>query len=143
MGVGSVKFKAPDIHNSKLKISGVSVSVMIDLATERVDGNGNKVIGGAVLVFSKTGGPEKNVKARCVAIALLVHELLKQQLKAGEKCDPNICMAIDVFDGKVYRAKSHQKLLFKTIETSCDEVTTVWPSVKPPANYNGPPTPKP
>jgi len=143
MGVGMVRFKAPDTHNSKLKISGVSVSVSLDLVTERADGKGNKVIGGAVLVFSKTGGPEKNIEARCLAIALLVHELLKQKLKAGEACDPNICMAIDVFNGKVYRAKSQQKLLFRTIETSCDEVATIWPSVKPPTNYNGPPIPEP
>ena len=143
MGVGSVKFKAPDIHNSKLKISGVNVSVSLDLMTERVDGNGNKVIGGAVLVFSKTGGPEKNIEARCRAIALLTHEVLKQQLKAGETCDPNICMAIDVFNGKAYRAKAQQKQLFKTVETSCEEVATVWPTIKPPANYNGPPIPKP
>jgi hypothetical protein len=93
-------------------------------------------------VFSKTGGPEKNIEARCLAIALLAHELLKQQLQAGDTCDPNICMAIDVFSGKVYRAKSQQKLLFKTVETSCVEVATVWPSVKPPANYYGPPIPK-
>jgi hypothetical protein len=143
MGVGgSVKFKAPDIHNSKLKIAGVSVSVSLDLVTENIDGKGNKVTGGAVLVFSKTGGPEKNIEARCQAIALLAHEVLKQQLKAGETCDPNICMAIDVFNGKAYRAKNQQKQLFKTVETSCEEVATVWPAIKPPANYNGPPIPK-
>ena len=142
MGVGIVKFNAPNIHNAKLKISGVSVSVSLDLMTERADGKGHKVIGGAVLLFSKTGGPEKNIEARCLAIALLAHEVLKQQVKAGETCDPNLCMAIDVFNGKAYRAKSQQKQLFKTVETSCEEVFTVWPSIKPPANYNGPPIPK-
>jgi hypothetical protein len=142
MGIGSVKFKAPDIHTSKLNISGVTVSVSLDLITEKIDGKGNKVIGGAVLVFSKTGGPEKNVEARCQAIALLAHEVLKQHLKPGETCDPNICMAIDVFNGKAYRAKRQQKQLFKTVETSCEEVVSIWPAIKPPANYNGPPIPK-
>jgi hypothetical protein len=50
---------------------------------------------------------------------------LKQQVKDGEKCDPGMCMAVDVFGGKVYRAKSQQKQ-FKTVETSCEEVATVW-----------------
>jgi len=143
MGVSSVKFKTPDIHNTKLKISGVSVSVSIDLITDKADGKGNNVIGGAVLVFSKTGGPEKNIEARCHAVALLAYEVLKQQLKPGQTCDPNICMAIDVFNGKVYRAKRQQKQLFKSVETSCEEVATVWPAIKPPGNYNGPPIPKP
>jgi hypothetical protein len=53
-----------------------------------------------------------------------------------------MCMAIDVFGGKVYRAKRQQKQLYKSVETSCEEVATVWPSIKPPANYNGPPIPK-
>jgi hypothetical protein len=52
-----------------------------------------------------------------------------------------MCMAVDVFHGKVYRAKSQQKQLLKSVETSCDEVATVWPKIKPPANYNGPPIP--
>jgi hypothetical protein len=142
MGIGAIKFKAPNIHNSKLKISGVSVSVSLDLVTEKVDGKGDKVVGGAVLVFSKTGGPEKNIEPRCRAIALLAHEVLRQQLKDGEKCDPNICMAVDVFNGRVYRAKIQQKQLLKSVETSCEEVATVWPSIKPPVNYNGPPIPQ-
>jgi len=141
LGIGAVKFKAPDIHNSKLKISGVSVSVSLDLMTEKLDAKGNKVVGGAVLVFSKTGGSEKNIQPRCEAIALLAHEVLKLHLKNGETCDPSMCMAVDVFGGKVYRAKRQQKQLLKTVETSCDEVTTMWPSIKPPANYNGPPIP--
>jgi hypothetical protein len=142
MGVGSVKFRAPDIHNSTLRISDVIVSVSLDLIVEKTDSKGNTVIGGAVLVFSKSGGPEKNIEARCHAVALLAHEVLKQQLKADQTCDPSLCMAIDVFNGKAYRAKSQQKKLYKTIETSCEEVATVWPVIQPPANYNGPPIPK-
>jgi hypothetical protein len=141
MGLGAVKFRAPDIHHSKLKISGVSVSVSLDLLTEKTDSKGTKTLGGAILVFSKTGGAEKNITQRCQAIAMLAYELLKLHVKDGEKCDPALCMAVDVFSGKVYRAKSQQKQLFKTVETSCDEVATVWPSIKPPPNYNGPPIP--
>jgi hypothetical protein len=141
MGIGAVRFKASTIHNSKLKISGVSVSVSLDLLTEKTDSKGAKTLGGAILVFSKTGGVERNFFQRCQAIAMLVHEVLKQQFKDGEKCDPGLCMAIDVFSGKVYRARAQQKQLFKTVENSCEEVATVWPTIRPPANYNGPPIP--
>jgi len=141
LGIGGVKFRAPDIVNMKLKISGVTVSVSLDLIAETVDSKGNKRLGGVVLVFSKKGGPDKNVGPRCEAIALLAHEVLSAHVKDGE-CDPAMCMAIDVFGGKVYRAKRQQKQLYKSVETSCEEVATVWPSIKPPANYNGPPIPK-
>jgi hypothetical protein len=95
-----------------------------------------------MFVFSKSGGPDKNLPDRCKAITLLIQELLKDYVKSNEKLDPTLCMAIDVFNGKVYRAKIQQRQLYKTVENSCGEVATVWPSIEPPANYNGPPIPK-
>jgi hypothetical protein len=142
MDVGSAKFLKSLTHYPRLKISGVSISVSIDLRTEKIDSKGGKTVGAAMLVFSKSGGPDNNLPERCKAAALLVHELVKRYVKSSEKCDPTLCMAIDVFNGKVYRAKSQQKLLYKTVENSCGEVATVWPSVEPPPNYNGPPIPK-
>jgi hypothetical protein len=142
LGLSAIKFKAPNIHNTKLKLGGVILSVSLDLMTEKTANDGGKVIGGVVLVFSKSGGVKKNMPERCQAIALLAHEVIKHHLKPGETSDPKMCMAVDIFSGKVYRAKSQQKTLYKNVETSCEEVATIWPTVKPPANYNGPPIPK-
>ena len=142
MDIGKAKFLKPMTHYPRLKISGVSISVSIDLRVERADSKGNKSIGGAMLIFSKSGGPDKNPQERCKAITLLVHELLRGSAKPSETLDPNLCMAIDVFNGTVYRARTQQKLLYKTVENSCGEVATVWPSVEPPPNYYGPPIPK-
>lgn len=141
MDVGKAKFLKPMTHFPRLKISGVSISVSIDLWVERLDSKGNKSTGGAMLVFSKSGGPDKNLQERCKAITLLIHEFLRDSTKPSETLDPNLCMAIDVFNGTVYRAKTQQKLLYKTVENSCGEVATVWPSVEPPSNYYGPPLP--
>ncbi len=135
------KFLKPMMHYARLKISGVSISVSVDLRTEKVDSKGNKSVGGAMLIFSKSGGPDKNLPDRCKAITLLVFELLKNYVKPRETLDPNLCMVLDVFNGTIYRAKTQQKMLYKTVENSCGEVTTVWPSVEPPANYYGPPIP--
>jgi hypothetical protein len=142
MGLGGIYFKAPpNSIASKLKISGVSISVSIDLLTQKPAGPGKHLIGGAVLVFSKTGGPDKNIGARCQAIALLVHEFLKQYFGDKQKIDPTLCMAADIFGGKVYRAKIQHKQLLKTIQISCEEVAIIWPTIKPPAKYFGPPIP--
>jgi hypothetical protein len=138
---GKLKFSRPGGSFPKLKISGVSISVSIDLLTEKAFGNGSLARGAAMLVFSKSGGTRQNMPERCKAISLLIYEVLKAQAKPGQIYDPTMCMAIDVFQGLVYRAKSEQKQLLKTVGTSCEEVANLWPTVKPPANYNGPPVP--
>jgi hypothetical protein len=142
LGLSAIKFKTPNTHNTKLKLGGVILSVSLDLMTEKTGSDGNKIIGGVVLVFSKSGGAKKNMPERCQAIALLAHEVIKGHLTSSETTDPKMCMAVDIFSGKVYRAKSQQKTLYKDVEASCEEAATMWPSVKPPANYNGPPIPK-
>jgi hypothetical protein len=142
LGMGDVKFKAPNLHTTKLKIGGVSLSVSVDLITQKTGSDGGKTIGGIVLVFSKSGGAKKDMGQRCPTIAMLVNQLIKQHLEPGDTCDPKMCMAIDIFSGKAYRAKSQQKMLYKDVETSCEEAATMWPTIKPPANYNGPLIPK-
>ena len=139
MEIDKIKFLKPLVHYSRLKIAGVSISVSIDLRTEKVDSKGAKPVGAAMFVFSKTGGPDNNIADRCKAITLLVQELLQDYVKSNETLDPTLCMAIDVFNGKVYRARSRQRQLYKTVENSCGEVATMWPSIEPPANYIGPP----
>jgi hypothetical protein len=139
MDVGKMGFLRPNFQYSRLKISGVNISVSIDLRTEKLDSKGCKSVGGAMFVFSKSSRTDKNLPDRCKAITLLIQELLKSYVKSGEQLDPTLCMAIDVFNGKIYRAKSQQRLLYKTVVNSCGEVTTMWPSIEPPANYNGPP----
>ena len=142
LGIGSVKFKAPNLHTTKLKIGGVNLSVSVDLIAQKIGNDGKKIIGGIVLVFSKSGGAKKDMAHRCPTIAMLVYQLIKQHLEPDDICDPKMCMAVDIFSGKAYRAKSQQKMLYKDVETSCEEAATMWPTIKPPANYNGPPIPK-
>ncbi len=139
MKVGKLRFVRPGARFPKLKVSDVSISVSIDLLTEKTTAKGGVASGGAMLVFSKSGGIRQNMPERCKAISLLVYEALKAHAAPGQTYDPTMCMAIDVFKGTIYRAKSEQKQLLKTVQTSCEEVANMWPSVKPPANYNGPP----
>jgi len=135
LGLGKTEFRIPSVGYSRLSINGVTVSVSLDLVTEVANDNGMRM-GGVIICLWKTR--TSDIPQRCQAMAMLASEAIKKVLKDGQRCDPQMCMAIDVFDGKVYRAKAHQKTLYKTVEISCSEVATIWPSVKPPANYNGP-----
>lgn len=142
MKAAGVVFSLPLLYTTRLKISGVSVSVSVDLMTEKTDAKGQKSVGAAMLIFAKPAKKANDVADRCKSSAMLIHELLKSQIKPIAGLDPTLCMAIDVFNGTIYRAKSHQKILYKNVENSCSEVATVWPTIEPPANYNGPPIPK-
>jgi len=140
MGLSKVVFRLPNIGHSKLSISGVTVSVSLDLMTEVAESDGATRVGGTILCLWKTRVAD--IPHRCQAMAMLASQIVTESLKDGQACDSKLCMAVDVFGGKVYRAKTHQKQLLRTVEISCGEVATIWPSVEPPANYNGPPVPK-
>lgn len=140
LDAGRVEFKRPTYRDTTLPIAGVKISVSINLMTEEVSRNGKRSIGAAILVFSKSK-KEKDMAARCKAVALLVYQLLKENSKTAEICVPELCMAIDVFNARIYRAGCRQSRLWRTVETSCDEVNAMWPTVKAPADYNGPPLP--
>lgn len=141
LDIGKTKFKRIESPNRKLLVSGVNVSISISMMTEETARDGKRTMGGALLVFSRSA-KETEMTERCKAIALLVYEALRTQPKTDALCVPELCMAIDVFRGRLYRAGSRRKQLWRTVETSCEEVSTVWPTVKPPTNYNGPQLPK-
>jgi hypothetical protein len=132
----------PELHNTKLTISGVNITVSVDLMTEETKRNGSRSTGAAILVFCSDEKKVKDTERRCKTVALLIYQLLKGQANTLYSCDPALCMAIDVFNAKIYRAMTPQARLYKTVEVSCEEVTALWPAIKPPANYNGPPIPR-
>jgi hypothetical protein len=141
LDAGKIIFRRPSRSDTKLLISGVNISVSIDAITEEPDKHGEKSTGAAILIFSKSKN-EADMASRCKAVALLVYQMLKSDSKIGPTCVPELCMAIDVFNARIYRAGTGQKRLWKTVEISCDEVNAMWPTIKPPADYNGPPLPK-
>jgi hypothetical protein len=141
-GFSKLTFKPSPINSPKLAIANVSISVSLDLVVEKPAKTGAKSVGAVVFIFSKTGGQEKNVDKRCKTVAMLTYQTLKTYLKTHDTVDPKLCMAVDVFSGRVYAAKTEQKQLFTNVQTNCEDVATIWPGVKPPKNYKGPPIPK-
>jgi hypothetical protein len=139
---GKTAFMKPELHNTKLRISGVNISVSVDLMTEETKRNGSRSTGAAILVFCSDKKKIKDTERRCKTIASLIYQMLKGQAHTWSNCDPVLCMAIDVFNAKMFRAMTPQARLYKTVEISCEEVTALWPSIKPPVDYNGPPIPR-
>lgn len=121
---------------TQLQIADVAVSVSLDLHTEQQSSDGSIRIGGIVLLFAKT--PKGDRSQRCEAAAVLIHKFLTSRPTSDRVCDPQLCIAIDVFAGKAYRAKKQHKTLYRAIETSCGEIATMWSTVPPPPGYHGP-----
>jgi hypothetical protein len=136
MGLHKIGFTIARKQASVLPIVGVRISVSLDLHARQVTRDGEERLGGAILVLSQT---DSEMQARCEAVAVLVYRLVSAATPAV--VDPSLCLAIDVFGGKVYRAKRQHKTLMKSIENSCNEVAAIWPRIAPPVGYDGPDVP--
>jgi hypothetical protein len=130
------KYKIPNVGHLKLTIGGVAVSVSLDLMSTATSDTGKILVGGVILCLLKTRSTD--IASRCEAMAMLVSEVISHAATDDQKCDPKMCLAVDIFGGKVYRAKARRKMFLKSVENSCSEVATIWPSVPPPPNYKGP-----
>jgi hypothetical protein len=136
LDLGKLRYRVPNIGHQKLTIKGVAVSVSLDLMSTAENDNGKAHVGGVILCLWKTRSAD--IADRCAAMATLVSEVIRRVVKNDQRCDPKMCLAVDIFGGKVYRAKVRQKMFLKSVENSCSEVATIWPSVPPPPNYKGP-----
>lgn len=139
---GGALFSKPSMRNRKLQIAGVTISVSIDASTAGTKKDGTAAIGAAMLMFCKSArseAKETEWTQKCKTVASLIYALLKSSPDTVKNCDPNLCMVIDVFNGKVHKAKHQQKQLMNAITAACEEISLVWPSIKPNAKYNGPP----
>jgi hypothetical protein len=130
-------FKPCDLHDTKLRIKDVRISVSLQVLTEEVGRGGKRSMGAAILSFTKSKSP-KEMEARCKAVSVIIYRYLKTHPRYSSLCSPHLCMAIDVPNAKIYRAGAAQQRFWKTVEASCAEVKAIWPAIEPPANYNGP-----
>jgi len=123
----------------KLDISGVEISVALDATTHRLKG-GENMVGGVICLFSKATETSGTARAeRCKVAAVLALRFATEHLGFLGKADPKLCWAIDVMNGKPYRAPDSYKMLLDNMSVSCEEIALRWGSIDAPADYDGPP----
>lgn len=137
-GFSGFNFMPIKSKHGPLDYDGVKVSVGLDLIAQRTDRNGQKHIGGVIFVFSKGDAAKKNRETRCQTAALLALELSEQFLTALGNIDPEMCMVIDVFNGKLHKGTGSRKALMRDIKAACDDAKQLWPAITPPTGYDGP-----
>lgn len=137
LGLNAFSFRLPPATKTVLDIYGVRISVAMDLIAYKSNKHGHQSIGGVLLLVAKSDASSKNRAARCEAAAVLTMLATEEHLSALGEIDPKLCMAVDVFGGTVYPAKGNYKRLNGSIESSCEEIAQRWPSIEPPADYDG------
>lgn len=118
----------------KLDISGVDVSVNLDLVSHRT---AKGLVGGVMLQTSKAVASKGWREDHSKCVASLVWMLSNKHLNALGKVDRKLCLSIDVFAGKTTPAPNHYKRILSNIEASCAEIAMFWPHISPPSDFDG------
>jgi hypothetical protein len=121
------------------------VSVAFDLTVHKAADNGPGTFGAAIFLFNRGEASTAVRKERCGNIAGLIYTFCAQYLNGGSfgEADPALCLAVDVFGGVEYRCPGTFARKLRHVQDSCDEIATLWHTIPPPADYDGPPLRRP
>ena len=115
------------------------ISVNLDVIVRQHALSATDKIGGAVLLFSK-GEASSNARVeRSRVIAGLIYTYTTRFLANQGEPDPALCLAVDVLNGTSYRPPGTFARKLKNVEDACTEISALWHTVEPPADYDGPP----
>jgi hypothetical protein len=137
LGLSKIDCKPVVTKQPKLSISGVDVSVSLDATTRRVGKSGGECVGGLILLFAKSDASSKSREARCRTSAILAAIFTEQHLAYLGEPDAKISFALDVFGGRIFAAPSMYPTKLEHMKASCEEVALRWPTIDPPADYDG------
>ncbi len=138
LGLAKISCRAIVTKQPKLQIEGVGVSVALDGTTHRTGKNGEKCVGGLILLFSKSEASAKNREARCKTSAVLAAVFSEQHLAYLGQADPKICYALDVFGKRIFPAPNMFPTKLDHMRAACEEVALRWDHIDPPTDYDGP-----
>ncbi|MEO7996568.1 MAG: hypothetical protein ABI852_03940 [Gemmatimonadaceae bacterium] len=114
------------LNSAKIRIRGVLVSVRSQLILRRSHSSSD--VGCMLLVFRKTGyiGRPELVVPSGAMLAELVRLSADHHSSFGQRVDPALCIAVDVFGGQMFHAKKPTKRLTAEIDAVCDTVAMTW-----------------
>ncbi|MCE8008589.1 hypothetical protein [Aestuariivita sp.] len=115
----------------KLPLSGVEVSVQIDLVSKNV---AKDTCGGVLLQTSKTISAKSWRDEHSLYATSLIWMASAQHLKGHGEVDRNLCYAIDLFGKRAIKAPASYKTRVKNLEAACGEIAAMWDSIEPPAD---------
>lgn len=117
------------------------IGVAFDLTIHKPSDEGPDTFGAAIFVFARGESSAATRKERCSNIAGLIYMFCAKYLDGGSfgAVDPSLCVAIDVFAGLEHKCPGTFARKGRHVEDSCAEIATIWPTIDPPGDYDGPP----
>jgi hypothetical protein len=140
LGLATLICKPIALVQPTLKIAGVEVSVSLDATTHAAAKKTEEpLVGGLLLLFSKSEASANAREDRCRTSALLATLFAEQHLKGNGTADPKLGLSLDVFEGKLYRTPGSYVKRLNRLQISCEEVVLRWAGTPKPDDYDGPP----
>lgn len=118
----------------KLPISGVEVSVNLDLVSHNI---ARGSVGGVMLQTSKAVAAKGWREDHSKCVSSMVWMLSDKHLQGFGKVDRRQCLSLDVFARKTTPAPNHYKRILANIDASCAEIAMFWPHISPPSDFDG------
>jgi hypothetical protein len=101
----------------------VAVSVRPELVLRGADRRGAPTVGALKLYFSKTAPLTAEAGG---FIAAAVADFAEQALALDAAVDPKLCLALDVFARRLYRASRQRAQRRQDLIAACDEIARAW-----------------
>ena len=136
--LGKLDLKLLPIKQPKVILEGVEVSAS---AACSVHGQfkGEPAVGCLSVFFNKSEGSTRARDERCKSAAVLSILYSEQHLSHFGMALPRLSMSYDVLHGKLIEAPNSYKKRLGDMQNTCEEVALRWPTIEPPADYDGPP----
>jgi hypothetical protein len=132
--LGGFRFSEAPQEQQQLYISGVTVSVRLDLFVHGASRSADQ-IGGAILRFTQDDADTENAKSRRREMGMHVAALARMHLERNFEFEAQIanrlCMSIDVRHGECFASPASNARRISDIENACRVIAAIWPTVEP------------
>lgn len=117
----------------KLMLSGVEISVRVDLVVHGTARGGANQIGGAVLRMTQDDAETENARASRremgLYVATLVWRHVQEDIVSNRTPAQRICMSIDIQHGEVFLAPSAVTRRMNDLQSACTMIAAIWPTL--------------
>lgn len=130
--LGGLEYAAMTKKQPKLVLSGVQVSVNLDLMV--VQGAEKTGIGGLIFRLTKPGDEEtESARAKRRLMGLHAATLIQMHIDRNYQfigtVQPKLCWSVDVQSAEVFKATRRQPSKEKELEAACRMIAAIWDSV--------------
>lgn len=125
------KFSRP-AKFSPLIVSGMPVSIRVDVLVSRTNQRNKIKLGAVMLRYAK--GKALSPKVALHQSAFMFEYFRQNPFLEGGEAEKKLCTTLDAYAGEEFEAPGNSHYLFKEMSAACAMLIERWPNIKPPKN---------